>query len=62
MKLSIQILDLATGNHELYMRRRREQTIEIQQMKYFEEQQQKVKIKGKFLMFLINQSLPGHYH
>jgi len=27
------------------MRRRREQSIEIQQMRYFEEQQQKVKIK-----------------
>lgn len=27
------------------MRRRREQSMEIQQMKYFEEQQQKVKIR-----------------
>ena len=30
------------GNHELYIRRRQEQSIEIQQMRYFEEQQQKV--------------------
>jgi hypothetical protein len=37
-----QILDLATGNHELYIKRRQEQSIEIQQMRYFEEQQQKV--------------------
>ncbi|CAF3508986.1 unnamed protein product [Rotaria sp. Silwood1] len=41
--VSKEILDLATGNHELYMRRRREQSIEIQQMRYFEEQQQKEK-------------------
>ncbi|CAF3166075.1 unnamed protein product [Rotaria socialis] len=41
--VSKEILDLATGNHELYMKRRREQTIEIQQMRYFEEQQQKEK-------------------
>ena len=34
---------MATGNHELYMKRRREQSIEIQQMRYFEEQQQKVR-------------------
>ncbi|CAF0945510.1 unnamed protein product [Rotaria sordida] len=41
--VSKEILDLATGNHELYMKRRREQSIEIQQMRYFEEQQQKEK-------------------
>ncbi|CAF4184052.1 unnamed protein product, partial [Rotaria magnacalcarata] len=41
--VSKEILDLATGNHELYMKRRREQTIEIQQMRYFEGQQQKEK-------------------
>ena len=34
---------MAAGNHELYMRRRREQSIEVQQMRYFEEQQQKVR-------------------
>ncbi|CAF4908147.1 unnamed protein product [Rotaria sp. Silwood1] len=43
--VSKEILDLATGNHELYMKRRQEQSIEIQQMKYFEEQQQKEKIR-----------------
>lgn len=37
-----QILDLAIGNHQLYLKRRHEQSIEMQQMKYFEEQQQKV--------------------
>jgi len=39
--VSKEILDLANGNHELYMRRRQDQSIEIQQMKYFEQQQQK---------------------
>ncbi|CAF3813099.1 unnamed protein product [Rotaria sordida] len=43
--VSKEILDLATGNHELYMKRRQEQSIEIQQMKYFEEQQQKEKMR-----------------
>ena len=33
------------------MRRRREQSIEIQQMKYFEEQQQKVKIDAEWSKF-----------
>ena len=42
LNLFLQILDLATGNHELYIKRRQEQSIEIQQMRYFEEQQQKV--------------------
>ncbi|CAF3507952.1 unnamed protein product [Rotaria socialis] len=43
--VSKEILDLALGNHELYMRRRQEQSIEIQQMRYFEEQQQKEKMR-----------------
>ncbi|CAF0981528.1 unnamed protein product, partial [Didymodactylos carnosus] len=43
--VSKEILDLANGNHELYMRRRQDQPIEIQQMKYFEQQQQKEKLK-----------------
>ncbi|CAF1059974.1 unnamed protein product [Adineta steineri] len=43
--VSKEILDLATGNHELYMRRRREESIEIQQMRYFEEQQKKEKLR-----------------
>ncbi|CAF1252588.1 unnamed protein product, partial [Didymodactylos carnosus] len=43
--VSKEILELANGNRELYMRRRREQPIEIQQMKYFEQQQQKEKLK-----------------
>ncbi|CAF4458562.1 unnamed protein product, partial [Rotaria sp. Silwood2] len=43
--VSKEILDLATGNHDLYMKRRQEQSIEIQQMKYFEEQQQKEKMR-----------------
>ncbi|CAF3706493.1 unnamed protein product [Adineta steineri] len=43
--ISKEILDLAMGNHELYIRRRQEQSIEIQQMRYFEEQQQKEKMR-----------------
>ncbi len=43
--LFIQILDLATGNHDLYMKRRQEESIEIQQMRYFEEQQKKVRAR-----------------
>ncbi|CAF1477652.1 unnamed protein product [Adineta ricciae] len=43
--ISKEILDLSMGNHELYMRRRQEQSIEIQQMRYFEEQQHKEKMR-----------------
>ncbi|UJR32184.1 hypothetical protein I4U23_019648 [Adineta vaga] len=43
--VSKEILDLAIGNHELYMRRRREESIEIQQMRYFEDQQKKEKLR-----------------
>ncbi|CAF0832270.1 unnamed protein product [Adineta ricciae] len=43
--VSKEILDLTIGNHQLYMRRRREESIEIQQMRYFEEQQKKEKLR-----------------
>ncbi|XP_074626125.1 radixin-like [Acropora palmata] len=50
LRVNKQILALCMGNHELYMRRRKADTIEVQQMKAqaMEEKQAKLKERQKF--------------
>merc|ERR1719309_919325 len=46
-KVSKKIYELASGNHEMYMRRRRPDTLEVQQMKAQKKEEEAAKAKEK---------------
>ena len=56
MQLCIQILDLCIGNHDLFMRRRKPDSMEVQQMKA-QAKEEKLRFEsqrnGKFLKSIL---------
>ena len=55
LRINKRILALCMGNHELYMRRRKDDSIEVQQMKAQAKEEKLLKEKERYLFLFVLQ-------
>lgn len=62
LRINKRILALCMGNHELYMRRRKDDSIEVQQMKAQAKEEKLLKEKERYLYWNISFYLSNWVH